>query len=290
VLKGFGGFQVVAVEHGSSAHDAGIEPGDQLRTIDGRDVSDFSLDQGIRAIRGEAGTTLEVELIHPGDGFRRETVELVRRVPNGSAYDIDLRSGTAVVTLRQPERVDLERLRRELGDAASSGATRLLIDVRNVVVEDPRGIAGVAGLFVRGELLRLRTRSEDEPLDTVRLEADPFVPAWEGELGVLVNGGTAGGAEALAQILKTRVDAIVFGEPTYGLGSEPRLYRLPDGSGVLLAADIWELEDGETWDRDGIRPDEEIRGVGSKLSERMSDQIDKTLLRFAGEAETPAAA
>jgi hypothetical protein len=46
---------------------------------------------------------------------------------------------------------------------------------------------------------------------------------------------------------------------------------------VLLASHVWELIDGETWDREGFEPDETVRGDGATLPERLRSQLEETL-------------
>jgi carboxyl-terminal processing protease len=283
VLRGFGGFQIVAVEPESPADRAGIRAGDQIRRVDGRDLSELSLDQGLRLLRGPSGTTVRLDVVHPDDGFRRETLEVDRARRAQAAYDLELRDGVAVVHVRDLPRIDTERLARELDDARSNGADSLMLDLRAVANEDARVAAPVAGLFVDGDLFSLRPRTGDDGEETVATAAAPGGAAWSGRLGLLVNGATAGAGEALAAVLQERASALLFGESTYGLGSEPELFLLPDGSGVLLSARVWELPGGGSWDRDGLEPDEEIRGTGTDLAERLERQFDEALRRFRGE-------
>jgi len=277
VLKAFGGFQIVAVEEGSPAADAGLLPGDQIRAIDGRELTDLSLDQGLRLLLGAAGTEVRLDVVHTDDGFRREEIALPRVGPRTAGHRLAVRDGVAIVTVSDPSRVDVEKLGRELRDAASGGADRLLVDLRNGVDADPRTIAPIAGLFARGDLLRLRTPGKDEPVAVVRAPEGAGAAAWSGPVAVLVNGATAGAGEALAGVLREVAGARVYGESTYGLGSEPRLFPLPDGSGLLLAVDVWEWVDGGTWDRDGVTPDDEVRGQGTDVRSRLDDQLRRTL-------------
>ena len=284
VLKSFGSFQVIGVDPGSPAAEASVEPGDQIRRIEGREVGTLSLDQFHRLLLGESGSAVEVEILHSGEGFRRETVRLSRRSRSVAPYTIDVRDGIAIVSPHDLARIDVERLTADLGDAASAGADRALVDLRNLVDDDPRAAAKLAGLFVRGELLLLRG-NDGETLEKLTTE-EGGVAVWHGAVAVLVNGATAGASEALARLLQVRTGATVYGEKTYGLGSEPRLFRLPDGSGVLVATDVWELSDGETWNRDGLDPDDEVRGESNDYAERLDEQLREALRRFA---ETPSA-
>lgn len=289
VLKGFGLVQVIAVEDGSPAHAAGIRLGDQLRAIDGTEIRDLSLDQIRRRLMGEAGSTVKLEVVRSQEGFQPAEHDLERKVPAARPYRLDVRDGVAVLTVLDLARIPVERLAKELSDAASGGTEALLIDLRNHAATDPRDAVPFAGLFSNGELFRLLGK-DGAPLET--LESSRERLAWSSRLGVLVNGATAGGSEAVARLLQVH-GATVLGESTYGLGTEPELYRLPDGSGVLVSSKIWELATGERWNGDGVEPDAEVRAAGSTVDDRLNDQLDKAIERFArgdDPAEAPAEA
>jgi carboxyl-terminal processing protease len=93
----------------------------------------------------------------------------------------------------------------------------------------------------------------------------------------LVNGATAGSAEALAGLIQADLGGRVLGETTYGLGAEARLYELGDGSGLLVSAAVWETAAGARWNADGIEPDEVIRGQGADYEARQADQLETAL-------------
>lgn len=275
VLRVGRSLQVISVVPGSPAAEAGIEVGDQIRGIGGRLVRDVSLQQARRLLVGAPGSSVTLETYRPHDNFRRQEVEIVRALPQGRAYELKVVRGTAVLTLRDWGRVSLEELNEELDDVRSRGVERLLLDLRDIADGDPRQIAGAAGLFAdTGTLLRLRDRSGRQ-IEAV--EGVQGALKWSGSLSVLVNGATAGAAEALAAIAREMGGAKVYGESTYGLGAEPRLYQLEGGYGLLVSARLWETASGSRWNVDGVSPDEVVRGSGSGYAEAREDQLNQVL-------------
>jgi carboxyl-terminal processing protease len=277
VLKAGRGLEVVAVAEGSPAAEASIQIGDQIRGIDGQAVSDLALDQCLRRIQGTAGTTVAVDLLHPADGFRRETLELRRVLDRSQPYALEMRDDVAVLHLHDLGRLPTDAVLEELDGARSRGAKHLLLDLRNVADTQPRQVTRAAELFVpAGTLLWLRDRS-GRLLESV--EARGTGAGWPGPISTLVNGATAGSAEALAVLLRVRRDARVLGEPTYGLGAEPRLYELEDGSGLLVSAALWEAAAGQGWNERGVEPDEVVHGLGADLAQARRSQLDQALER-----------
>jgi carboxyl-terminal processing protease len=278
VLKAGSSLQIVAVIDGSPADQAGIRVGDHIRRIGDALARDLSLAQARRRIEGEPGSTLDLEVMHPDDGFRREELQLVRRSRTDRGYRLTVERGTAVLSLFRIDNLSLDAISVELGDVRSRPIERLLLDLRNLVGGSPRGAARVAGLFVDVPALELRDRSGRlvESVDSPESAA----PVWDGSLAVLTNGATAEGAEALVLLLREAAGVRVFGEKTFGLGAEPRLFELEGGAGLLLSSTLWKTAAGKSWHESGVEPDEEVRGDGSDYASTSADQLDKVLERL----------
>jgi carboxyl-terminal processing protease len=280
VLKTGPVLQVVAVAAGSPAEAAKIVPGDQIRKIDARSVRQLSLDQGLRLLRGPAGSTVEIELLRTKD-LTREIVKLDRAARADAPYAIEVKDGIAVLKVRDLSRIPTEALHAELGAVKDRGVDRVLVDLRDVATTDTRRAAAAADLFVSGEVLRLKDRS-GKAVETLSAAGKP---AWTGRLAVLVNGATAGGGEGLAMILQDRRKAAIYGEATYGLGTEPKLIVLPEGGGLLVPGYVWETMVGKRWNAEGIAPDKLVKS-DARPADGEDEQLKNTLDDF-GKADTP---
>lgn len=275
VLKSGGVLQIVAVAPGSPAEAAKLVPGDQIRRVDGRSVRNLSLDQALRALSGPAGSSVDLSLIRPHDNFKKEDLTLHRSARSDPPYAIDVVEKTVVLRVRDLKRLQAEALEAQLAAARQSGSERLLVDLRNLASGGPRDAVALATIFVSGDLFRLKDRT-GKSLET--LSAGAAKARWSAPVGVLVNGGTAGGGEGFARVLQSR-GAKVYGESTYGLGAEPKLIELPDGAGLLLSVFVWETAEGQRWNGDGVEPDRVIRADG-KPDDAEADQLRKTLEEF----------
>jgi carboxyl-terminal processing protease len=274
VLKGFGALQVIAVDPGSPAEEAGLIPGDQIRVIEDVLLRDFSLEQATRLLRGPAGSTVRLQIVHPNKGFSREMMTLSRNPRLQVPYRLELSGSVLVLELRNLTRLDAGRLASELGDYRDQGIEQLLIDLRNAAEGTVRELQPVAALFHQGEAFRLVDRN-GETLETVEIKSKGM--AWSGELSLLVNGSTAGAAEGFARLLQVNGPVQVYGEETFGMASEPELFELPSGAGVLISSREWRLASGESWNEDGVIPDVAVLPEGRTYPERLLDQMTKTL-------------
>jgi carboxyl-terminal processing protease len=274
VLKHGRTLQVVAVRQDSPAADAGVVAGDHIRSIDGHLVRDLSLEQARRLLRGRSGSTVTIELLHPEDSFRREELLVGRQTAAGRSYELSIQRGTAVLLLHDLAGLEREELVDELEDIYSRGIDRLLLDLRNLADPSPRQIGACSGMFAGGVELQLRDRS-GRLIETVG--GSGAEKLWPGALSVLVNGATAGGAEALALLIKAGGEGLVYGEGTYGHGAEAELFELEDGSGLLISAAVWETSTGARWNIDGVEPDRIVSGAGESMAEILEDQLAKVL-------------
>jgi carboxyl-terminal processing protease len=286
VLKVGRSVQVVAVEPDSATADAGVLVGDHLRRLDGRLTRDLSLLQTRRRLRGEVGTEVQVELRRPGAEFETLQLSLVRETARGRGYSVEVQQGIAVLRIEAPERIDRDVLLEELDDVQSRGITQLLLDLRNASEAGPRDVAELAACFGADTALHLRD-TKGRVTDSIEPGGD--CRAWEGEIAMLINGATAGAAEALTQWIKG-AETPVFGQSSYGLGAEPTLYELENGAGLLVSSARWETPDGETWNETGIDPDTVVEGEGEDYAEIQQDQLNQVLERLEERARQANAA
>jgi carboxyl-terminal processing protease len=276
VLKTGPLLQVVAVAKGSPAEAAAVADGDQIRRIGSVSVRLLSIDQVVRMLRGLPGTSVDVDLLRVKD-LKRENVSLARAIRTDSAFDLDVNGTVAVLHVKDVDRLPSEALVREVESVKDRGVDRLLIDLRDVASIETRRAAPIADLFASGSFLELEDAS-GHAVET--LGAKRVQPAWSGRVAVLVNGATAGAGEGLAMILKERCRATVYGESTFGLGTEAKLVELPDGGGLLVPGLVWKTVSGRRWNGDGIAPDKTIKG-DARLGDDDDEQLKKTIEDFA---------
>src|SRR5690606_7615746 len=56
---------IVAPLEGSPAQQAGLQPGDIILRVEGADTAELSLDEVVRRIRGNAGTSVTITILRP---------------------------------------------------------------------------------------------------------------------------------------------------------------------------------------------------------------------------------
>jgi carboxyl-terminal processing protease len=72
---------------------------------------------------------------------------------------------------------------------------------------------------------------------------------------VLINGGSASASEIFAGAIQDHERGLVVGETSFGTGTVLQLFKLDDGSALLLGASQWLTPKGRLIRKQGIEPD-----------------------------------
>jgi carboxyl-terminal processing protease len=243
--------RVIAAREGSPAARAGIRAGDFLRVIGDKPTREMSVWEGTRLLRGEPGSTVTLLVIR-GNAADPHPVEVTREVPQqpsvtGRALD----GGVGYLRVTAFGAGVPAAIAARASELTKAGATRLVIDLRNVADGPLESGIAAAKLFVpTGTLVHKESKGAGrEPVAAGTGGGAISQPAV-----VLVNGGTSGAAELFAAALSGNKRAELVGERTQGRAGLQRLVRLNDGSGMLITNAWYLTPGGEPIHQKGITP------------------------------------
>lgn len=245
---------VIAPIKDSPAAKAGIIAGDYVLEIDGTDVTNTPLDEVISMIRGEAGTTVTVTVLHPGEKTTRD-IAIVRQVINVPTIDTKLvGNDTFVISLYSFSEQSAALMEKALSEFATSKRPNLILDLR----QNPGGYLDaaveMASAFIpEGKVIVRESFGGKKSEVLYRSRGYGTVPA-NSHVVVLVDGGSASASEILAGALSEHGAAKLVGTKTFGKGSVQELMDLPDGSSVKITIAQWLTPNGISISKEGLKP------------------------------------
>ena len=235
----------------SPAANAGLMEGDLIVQIDGEDINNENLTRMIGSLTGDMGT--RITLVYRREAEDSEPLEIIRRqveIPTvySSVYD---RVGYLRIThfsTATPNQFD-----RALSQVINTGVQGVIFDLRDNTGGNLDAVMQILDTLVgQGKLLSAVYNSET----VVLYESSP------GQLNmpmvVLVNENTSDVAEVFAQVLKDYRKAFIVGDKTAGVGRMQSVWKLSDGSAVLLTVAIYQSPSGHVIEGNGITPDYEV--------------------------------
>ncbi|MBL1210075.1 carboxyl-terminal processing protease CtpA [Geminocystis sp. GBBB08] len=246
--------EVVTPLPSSPAELAGIQPRDQIITIDGIDTHTLTLDEAANKIRGEIGTQVILEIKHKNDNkvtiyqLKRDrlslsavTSHLDKTNPNYPIGYLGLTqfSGNATKDLAHA----MIKLEQE-------GAQGYILDLRN----NPGGLlqAGIeiARLWLQPSTI-VYTVNRQGVLGSYDADGEALT---DKPLVVLVNQGSASASKILAGALKDNHRGVLVGEKTFGKGLIQTLFELTIGTGIDITVAKYETPSHTDINKLGITP------------------------------------
>src|SRR5213083_1312598 len=230
---------VVTPMEDTPAAKAGILAGDQILKINGTPTEKLELQQAVNLLRGKPDQKATLTILRPSSkevkDYVLERAEVkVQSVKNAHLIDKELTGPFKVGYVRvvQFNEPTAEDLAKTLDELQKQGMQALVLDLRN----NPGGLLNsavdVCAQFLPPNTVVVSTQGraasqEREYTTSSTAKARPHFP-----LAVLVNEGSASGAEIVSGALKDLKRALLVGETTFGKGSVQNVLQLPDGSAL----------------------------------------------------------
>ncbi|MDD3165246.1 MAG: S41 family peptidase [Oscillospiraceae bacterium] len=241
---------VKSVTTGSPADGVGILPGDQLISVGGKQVKELGLGAAINAVRGEAGTA--VDLVFVRDGVQMPCTVTRESVQNVIATAQLLDGAVGYITIANFDENCADQTIAAIDQMIAAGAKSLVFDVRF----NPGGLQTelVKVLDYLAEDGKTLFVSEyytgDRYTDYAKDGHSVDLP-----MAVLVNGDSYSAAEFFAAALQQLDLAEIVGDKTCGKGYFQITYSLDDGSAIAISSGKYYTPDGSSLVDVGITPD-----------------------------------
>ena len=244
-----GTIEVVEPMDNSPALEAGLQEGDMIISVNGKELTADNVRELSNEIKGEEGTTVKLGIKRKDETFevdvKRKRIEVShiesKMLDNNIAYIqvLDFDGGTA------------KEFKENYENLKNDGATSLIIDIRGNgggVVDEALDMLEM--ICDEGSTLLIETDKNGNE-EIIKSEEKPIIDI---PIVVLVNENSASASEIFAGALKDNEKATIIGTKTYGKGVIQTLLKLADGSGLKMTTEEYCTPNRNKINKIGIEP------------------------------------
>ncbi len=260
--------EITNVLEDGSAFSAGIEAGDLIKAVDGKDMTGLTIDQVQAAVTGELGTKVEITVLRNQQEY---TYTMYRAPVNDMTVNhIVLDENTAYVSIINFAQNTAQEFKDVLKKLDEKQITNIILDLRN----NPGGYLDAAVeiakvIVPKGIIVQTMYRQcEANEVYYSYLENPKY------RFAVLVNEYTASAAEVLTSAMQESEVATVIGEKTYGKAVIQEMFNLRDYSGFKITTGRYLTRTGKEINHKGITPDDYVINVTEPIDYRKYPKIN----------------
>jgi carboxyl-terminal processing protease len=230
--KRFGLAAIVSVIPGGPADKAGLQPGDIIESVEGRNTKDIPLAELRSVVSGEKGSNITFTILRQTKAEPEKVTVTRDEVSLPGTEFKEMENSIGYIKPGVLTKGKAQEIAAKVKQAQKEGAKKLILDLRNNSEGDFNEGVAVANLFLdHGNITSLK----GQKVDRQDFNADPGKAITKLPMVVIVNRGTSGPAEIVAAALLDDQRADVLGDKTWGTGSVQKTIELPDGSAVILS-------------------------------------------------------
>ncbi len=253
--------EVVARFPDTPAAQGGIEPGDLILSVDGKSTEDMSVGDVSDAIKGEAGTEVDLLIGDPGGGDREIT--LTRKEITIPAVELEFTNEgkIAVLDVNLFSQVTPKELASRLKELQGGREVMgYILDLRNNSGGLLNSALSVASQFVdEGLITELESPDGNKEYETSGNSITNL------PLVVLINEGTASASELVAAAIRGNGMGVLAGRNSFGKGLVQTTHNVGDGLKVKISSARYLTPEGKRIPEEGLEPNLETSDAEEDL-------------------------
>lgn len=270
---------VIAPLEGTPAQKAGLRPGDKILKVNDNSTLGMTLDEAVKLIRGPKGTKVRLTVFRKEwDSPKEFTITRQAIQIPSLKWEIKEIPATgepiAYIKLYQfSEKVssDFKKAALEILD---SPAQKIILDLRN----NPGGLLhkaqDIAGWFLkRDDIVVIEDFGGTRASVEYKARGNSLFLNYP--TVVLINQGSASGAEILAAALRDNRGVKLVGETSFGKGMVQEPVPLRGGSTLKVTVAQWLTPTGKLIEGVGLEPDYPIERTDEDYKAERDPQLDK---------------
>ena len=237
----------------SPAETAGIQPGDLIIAVNGKEYTGDEMTQMSNDIKGEEGTEVILTILRNNESLEIKVKrEKIKVNPVESKV---LENNIGYIAFTSFDETTAEDFKSKFEELQKQNIKSLIIDLRNNgggLVDQAVDIAGYV-LDKDSVVLYEVDKNENEVVE--KTTTDPIIDM---PIIILTNENTASASEILAGALKDFGKAKTVGIKTYGKGVIQEILSVKDGSGIKITTSEYQTPNRNKINKIGIEPDEKV--------------------------------
>lgn len=255
-------------EENSLAEKTGFKIGDKIIRIDGKDVSNKTLNEIKTSLMGEINTTLQIT-VQRNDNYI-DIIATRTEVNEATVIGEILPGNIGYVKIMSFGENTAEEFYEIHRSFEQNGVTKIIMNLR----DNPGGLVmsavKIAQIIVpKGKIVDVKYRQSE--YDTVYYSE---LPSTNKNYLVLVNGNTASAAEILASAIQDSGVGKLIGTQTYGKAVVQRTYTLANGSCYKLTSGQYLTRNGRKINKTGLTPDYVVKNKTEKIDVSQYTKMD----------------
>lgn len=245
---------VVSAIEGSPGKKAGLLSGDFIMKVDGDDVTGLNLEQVVSKIKGDAGTSVSLEIERQGSEELIKKEITREEIVLNSVNSMLLEDNIGYITITQFENNTADEFKEHLEKLQSANIEGLIVDVR----DNPGGMMDsvvniVDQLIGESVIVYTEDKAGKKEIMSSKEESKVDLP-----IVTLINEGSASASEIFAGALQDTGAATVVGSTSFGKGIVQRMSDLGDGTGYKITVSEYFTPNGKNIHGKGIEPDVKV--------------------------------
>jgi carboxyl-terminal processing protease len=268
---------ILSIIKDSPAEKAGLKAHDSIYSIDGKPVTAEEGMDVVNRVRGEADTTVKLEVQSPGG--RRRTVQVTR----GTLTAADpLKGGviteSGILYLLMPVATDdvtMQNMIQALENISQqTELTGLIIDLRVAHTSSNWPLGEMLTLYADGKLGEFYSRAGSTP---IQIQGADTGGSQDLPIVLIVGPDTEGSPEIFAAALQASKRAVVVGLQTPGKIFGYTTVPLPDGSNFTFASQSYKTSKGQDLAEFGVKPDVVVEADWDAVNAERDPAIEEAI-------------
>lgn len=257
---------------GSPAKEAGIQPEDVIRKVDGIEYTGDDFETISSHIKGKEGTKVAIEVERKGEILK---FDIERKIID--LYPIEseiLENNIGYINITSFDSGCSKEFKETYNNLKKADINKLIIDLRNNgggIVEEALNIANY--VLEKNQIMLITKDKQGNE----EIEKSAQKPIIDVPIVILTNKNTASASEILAAALKENNKATIVGEKTFGKGVIQELITLTDGSGLKVTIEEYYTPNKNKINNVGITPDVQVTSENSVVEMENDKQLQEAI-------------